>query len=261
MSGRSCSTTTSVASSSAGCRLMSGPNASASRWATPAVGSSRQITLGATAEQRRELDDAAGAGRQLGDEAVGVAAEAEEVDQLGRLRAATASRAGPSAAGTARCSRTTCACRASSASSMTSRTVELGEQQRGLERAPEPAPGRLATRSRSRCRDRGARRAPSTATKPPMALSSVDLPAPFAPMRPTTSFGIGVEVDVVDRDQATEAHRRAGGSQHAAVGVRRDRLARLPAQSTATWAARPSAWVARGQSLLDARGTATSRIQ
>ena len=36
-------------------------------------------------EHRRELDDAAGAGRQLGDEAVGVAAEAEEVDELGGL--------------------------------------------------------------------------------------------------------------------------------------------------------------------------------
>ena len=47
--GRSCSTTTSVASSSCCTRLISGPNASASRWATPAVGSSRQMTRGATA--------------------------------------------------------------------------------------------------------------------------------------------------------------------------------------------------------------------
>ena len=38
-------------------------------------------------EHRRELDDAAGAGRELGDEAVGVAAEAEEVDELRRLGA------------------------------------------------------------------------------------------------------------------------------------------------------------------------------
>ena len=49
ISGRSCSTTINVASSSCCTRRINGPNASASRWATPAVGSSRQITRGATA--------------------------------------------------------------------------------------------------------------------------------------------------------------------------------------------------------------------
>ena len=38
-------------------------------------------------EHRRELDDAPGAGRELGDEPVRVAPETEEVDELGRLGA------------------------------------------------------------------------------------------------------------------------------------------------------------------------------
>ena len=38
-------------------------------------------------EDRRQLDDAPGARRQLGDVAVGIASEAEEVDELARLRA------------------------------------------------------------------------------------------------------------------------------------------------------------------------------
>ena len=38
-------------------------------------------------EQRSQLDDAPGAGREVRDELVGVAAEAEEVDELGGLGA------------------------------------------------------------------------------------------------------------------------------------------------------------------------------
>ena len=43
-------------------------------------------------EHGRELDDATGAGRQLGDVPVGVAAEAEEVDQLAGLACAWSAR-------------------------------------------------------------------------------------------------------------------------------------------------------------------------
>ena len=74
--------------------MISGPNASVSRWATPAVGSSRQSTRGVEREQAGELDDAAGAGREVGDELVGVAAEAEEVDELVGLGALLAARGG-----------------------------------------------------------------------------------------------------------------------------------------------------------------------
>ena len=58
-------------------RRMSGPNASVSRCASPAVGSSRQQHPRVEREQARQLDDAARAGRQVGDELVGVAAEAD----------------------------------------------------------------------------------------------------------------------------------------------------------------------------------------
>ena len=54
---------------------------------------------------------------------------------------------------------------------------------------------------------------PRLGTKPPIALSSVDLPAPFVPMSPMTSPGIGVEVDVVDRDDAAESHRERRASR------------------------------------------------
>ena len=90
MSGMSCSITSIAAPSSRWMRTISGPNASASRCATPPVGSSSSSTRGVDREQRAELDDAARAGRQVRHELVGVAAEAEEVDRARRPRRACA---------------------------------------------------------------------------------------------------------------------------------------------------------------------------
>ena len=139
--GRSCSTTTRVASSSCWTRLISGPNASASRWATPAVGSSRQITRGRDREHRRELHDAAGAGRELGDEAVGVAAEAEEVDELGGLRALDALGARSRAAATAVLPQNDVGGARFERELHRLAHGQLGEQRGGLERAAEAGPG------------------------------------------------------------------------------------------------------------------------
>ena len=57
--------------------LMSGPNASVSFCATPAVGSSSRISRASSASSDAELDDAARAGGELAEQVVGVAAEAE----------------------------------------------------------------------------------------------------------------------------------------------------------------------------------------
>ena len=93
-------------------------------------------------EHARELDDAPGAGRELGDVAVGVAAEPEEVDELRRFGVL-----GPLAVGSTATTRATTQndvrCRASSASSHRLADGELGEQDRALERAAEPERGPL----------------------------------------------------------------------------------------------------------------------
>ena len=60
--------TSRLASSSCRTCRMSGPNASLSRCAMPAVGSSRQSTRAFEREEAGELDDAPGAGRELADE-------------------------------------------------------------------------------------------------------------------------------------------------------------------------------------------------
>ena len=93
-------------------------------------------------EHARELDDAAGAGRELGDVAVGVAAEPEEVDELGGFGVL-----GPLAAGSTAATRSEhqndVRWRASSASCTVSRTVSSGNSVAALERAAEAERGAL----------------------------------------------------------------------------------------------------------------------
>ena len=101
-------------------------------------------------EHRRELDDAPGAGRELGDEAVGVAAEAEEVDELGGLARASTRSARDRRRKPQRASpRTTSRARASSASCTVSRTVSSGKSVAAWNVRPEPGPG-PAVRRRAR---------------------------------------------------------------------------------------------------------------
>ena len=87
------------------------------------------------------------------------------------------------------------------------------EQLRALERPAEPEsrprPGRAGAR-----RGRGSRRARCCGTNPPIAFISVDLPAPFAPMSPTTSPGPTCEIHVVDARGAARTRPRARGSDH-----------------------------------------------
>ncbi len=82
INGMSCSMTSTEAPSSSLMVTISGPKASVSRWARPAVGSSRQRTLASQGEQPGELDHPPGPRRQVADVVVPVALKPEEVDQL-----------------------------------------------------------------------------------------------------------------------------------------------------------------------------------
>ena len=114
-------------------------------------------------EHRRELDDAARAGRELGDEAVGVAAETEEVDELGGLARACA-RSGridgepderdPERRAVPRLEREL----------HRLADGQLGEERRGLERAAEPERGARGARACRSRRGRAARRVPRLGT-------------------------------------------------------------------------------------------------
>ena len=97
--------------------------------------------------------------------------------------------------------------RASSASCTVSRTVSSGNSVAAWNVRPRPARARWCGGELRHVARRAARPCPWLGTKPPMALSSVDLPAPLVPMSPMTSPGVGAEVDVVDRDEPAEARR------------------------------------------------------
>ena len=85
ISGRSCSTTISVASSSVLHPLDQRPERLGLALGDAGGRLVEADHPGRDREHRGELDDAARPGRQLGDEPVGVAAEPEEVDELGGL--------------------------------------------------------------------------------------------------------------------------------------------------------------------------------
>ena len=158
-------------------------------------------------EHRRELDDAPGAGRELGDEPVGVAAEAEEVDELGGLGALRPLGARSTAGSQSSVPQNDVALARLERELHRLAHGQLGEQRRGLERAAEPG-ARPAVRGRARADvvARAARPCPSAGTKPPIALSSVDLPGAVRADEADHLAGLGVEVDAVDRDDAAEAH-------------------------------------------------------
>ena len=176
-------------------------------------------------EHRRELDDAAGTGRELDDEAVGVAAEAEEVDELGRL--------GPLRALLGDRRRIE-----EQRSPERRRAARLERELHGL------AHGELGEQPSRLGRCGRARRAPggAAASRETSVAEQLDL----APARHVAADRVQqrrlaravradeaddlarlrVEVDPVDRDQAAEVDAERRGRDDAAVGVRDDRRAR-----------------------------------
>ena len=118
----------------------------------PLDGSSSSSTARALGEHAGQVDDPAGAGRQLAHELVAVGAEAEQVDQLARRARATCcsesctdGRCSAAAIG----SRTSTCC--SRATAMASCTVSAGEQAAVLER-PARGPATTARASGASCR-------------------------------------------------------------------------------------------------------------
>ena len=85
MNGMSCSITIIAAPSCSRIVTSSGASASVSRWATPAVGSSRHSTDEPRASRQASSAMRRVPGRQLADLAVGVPAEPEQVDDVVRL--------------------------------------------------------------------------------------------------------------------------------------------------------------------------------
>ncbi len=175
-------------------------------------------------EHRRQLDDAPGAGRELGDEPVGVAAETEEVDQLRGLGALAPF--GLSIAGgyravlperrAARAPRARVArSRAPSARGTASRPGRCG---RGPAWRAGARAGPLTSRPSSSTRPVGRHVAADRVEQCRLARAvRADEPDHLARHR--------AEVDRVDRDDAAEAHTTSSRvGERAAVGVRRQRV-------------------------------------
>ena len=172
-------------------------------------------------EDRRELDDAPGAGRELGDEPVRVPPEPEEVDQLrgfGPLR--------PLGAGRVRQvqqrspERRPLAGLERELHRLAHR--QLGKQRGGLERA---AQARVRSAVRREVRD-----VPAEEVDPALArdvapdrVEQRRLAGAVGPDEPDDLAGFGAELDGVDRDEPAEQHGEPGGRDHAAVRVLDDR--------------------------------------
>ena len=116
---------------------MRGPKASVSRWATPGGGLVEAEDPGVEGEQAGQLDDPAGPGRELGDEVVGVAPEAEEVHELLGVGSLAAVLLEALRAGRAPSDRKLVRWRASRAIWIVSRTDRSGNSRADLERAAE----------------------------------------------------------------------------------------------------------------------------
>ena len=106
---------------------------------------------------------------------------------------------------------------------------------RGTGRPPGTC-GRGRARPRRRRRQPRRRRRPASRSRPSTARtrrprsSASTCPAPFVPMRPTTSPCADVEVDVVDGDASAEAH--ADARRRASAGTSAGSCTRLAASST-----------------------------
>ena len=119
--------------------------ASTSRWATPEEGSSSRTTDGWWATTAGQVDEAPGAGRQLADQVVGEAVEAEQVEELVDPLRRRPPRSAPAAGRRSMALKgSPTSVKRSSDTARASRTVRPGEQARVLEGAAqaEPGPGR-----------------------------------------------------------------------------------------------------------------------
>ena len=91
------------------------------------------------------------------------------------------------------------------------------EQLEPLERAGH-AEARPLVRARAELSSRAAEahRTAGGLSRPQTALNSVVLPAPFGPIRPVTKPGVGIDVDLVERDVPAEPHGDAAALESSA---------------------------------------------
>ena len=208
---------------------------------------------GVEGEQPGQLDDAAGARGEVGDAAVGVAAEAEEVDELVGLGAPWPLAGGRHGAGTARWRAARCGRAPRARPRTVSRTVSSGNSVAAWNVRPRPMPGPACRAGRRRRRRRGARPRRADGTKPPIAFISVDLPAPLVPMRPDDLVGADLAGrrrrprrcrrsarvmpatssagDVLDDRRPRRARRAPAASSRRAFGRRRARVSMPPTRT------------------------------
>ena len=129
---------------------------------------------------------------------VGVGGEPEHVEQL--VRARCAARRGPAPT-------------PSAATSTFSRTDERPERVAVLERAREPVPAAAVRRPPRHVAALERDRAGVGRSKPLSTFTSVDLPAPFGPIRPTTSPRRSSSVTPRSACDALERPRDGGGPE------------------------------------------------
>ena len=227
MSGMSCSITSIAAPSSRWMRTISGPNASASRCATPPVGSSSSSTRASTASSVPSSTMRRVPGRQVRHELVARSARGRG-SRSSSAASARLRRSAPGDGGSPVIDGTSHErSRASSATMIVSRTVSAGIQPGGLEAAAEA--GAVAA-VRGQAADVAAEHLDArrvAGTKPPIAFISVDLPAPLVPMSPTSSPARTSSVDVVDGAGCRRSARsRRAPTSHGVASGSRDRRRR-----------------------------------
>ena len=165
----------------------------------------------AVREQAGEVDDAAGAGRQLADELARGRAEPEQLDRARRRAPSTCAlgveRVGQ-VQGRARSGRATSTRTARTRRRSSRSTVSDGKRRASWNERPRPALGA------ARCGSDGVTSTPARCTcrarpqvKPEIRSNSVVLPAPFGPMMPTISPGATDSPTLLDRPDATERAR------------------------------------------------------
>ena len=262
----SCSMITMLQPVSACTWRSSGPRCSVSRWATPADGSSSSRTRRVGGEHAGQLDDAAGAGRQVAGGGAGVATEAELLDELVDPRGHDALGVG----GRGQAQRRGDEPVAAAAEVTVERHrqgldhVERREQAGLLER-----PGRArARRGRPGASDEMSTPSRSTASRVGLGeagdqVEQRRLAGAVVADEPDDLAGAHVEVDAVDRDDAAEAPAQAQaptapGRRPAAA--RRGSRPRPGADAVGRRRARNTAWSTSGRSSSSAVGPAEAHL-
>ena len=196
-------------------------NASASRCAIPAVGSSSSRRLGSGQQDRGEVDDPPGPRRQLGDAVVAEAVEPERLDHLGHAVALVPLEPPRRRAARGSSPAHRPGSRASAVRRSVSSTESSGKRRQSWKDRTTPIAARSSGRSSSRSRPSTETEPCAGETMPEMTSSSVVFPDPLGPMSPTIDPGSTVRSHVLEGPHPAEVDGDAlddePGGGHAAV--------------------------------------------